>query len=207
MPSGMKASRERRGLLCVVGVLILLSTSFFLAMTGIAGAISSGDQIQAAVAQAPFTAGSPFASGQTITVSVPANTFLPRLQHVNILECAAAPDGSPPTGTPQCDNNTQYGATVVPSQSDGSITVTDVQVYALPSNALGETASNATVCGGSTDPCILYIGDDQTNIGLPHVWSQGFAVLQTDAKETGTVNPGDGTIPSSASTPDPSLST
>lgn len=164
-----------------------------LALSGTAGAVASGDQIPAAVAQSPFTPGTPFASGQTITVSVPANTFLPRTQNMHILMCQAGPGGTVPVGSPVCDNNTQYGATVVPSASDGSINVTDFQVFALPSNALGETASNATVCGDAAHECIIYIGVNQTDMGLPHVWSQGFQVHLTDAGETGTVNPGDGT--------------
>ena len=85
--------------------------------------------------------------------------------------------------------------------------ITTFNVYALPSLALGETASNPTVCGSSAQPCILYIGQDQTNPSLPHVWSQAFSVVKTDASESGTVNPGDGTIPSAASVPSSTLST
>jgi hypothetical protein len=165
-----------------------------LTMAGTAGAdLTSGQQIQAAIPQDPFSAGTPFASGQTITVSVPANTILPRTANMHILECEAGPGGTIPTGAPVCDTNSQYGATVVPSSADGSISISDFQVFALPSLALGESPSNATVCGDAAHECILYIGQDQTVIGQPHVWSQAFQVTATDAGETGTVNPGDGT--------------
>ena len=53
---------------------------------------------------------------------------------------------------------------------------------------------------------MLYIGPDATNPGLPHVWSQVFAVQKNDSFDGGT-DPGDGTIPSSASVPDAALST
>ena len=101
-----------------------------------------GQQIQAAVPQSPFTAGIPFASGQQITVSVPANTILPHATDIHIVECEAGPGGAPPTGTWQCDNNTQYYNTVVVN-SDGSINIPDATVYALPSVALGESAKRA----------------------------------------------------------------
>ena len=164
-----------------------------LALSGAAGAdLTSGQQIQAAIPETPFTTGTPFASGQQITVSVPANTLLPHGQNIHILECDAGPGGAPPTGAFQCDTYTQYPNTVTVN-SDGSLSITDFNVYALPSAALGEGPTNGTQCGSSTNECILYIGPDQTTPTLPHVWSQGFQVVKTDATETGTVDPGDGT--------------
>jgi hypothetical protein len=164
-----------------------------LALSGAAGAdLVTNQQITAAVHQSPFTAGTPFASGQQITVTVPANTLLPHSTNIHILECQAGPGGTPPSGTPNCDVLTQFPDTAVVA-GDGSLNITTFNVFALPSAALGETASNPTVCGGSSNPCILYIGADQTNPALPHVWSEAFQVVKTDAGESGTVNPGDGT--------------
>ena len=163
-----------------------------LALSGVAGAdLVTNQQIQAAVPQAGFTGGIPFSSGQQITVSVPANTLLPHNTSIHILQCVAGPGGTPPTGTPNCDVLTQYPNTATVG-SDGSLNITDFNVFALPSPALGETASNPTVCGSSATPCILYIGPDQTNPALPHVWSQSFQVAIKDAAELGS-NPGDGT--------------
>ena len=193
--------------LAALGGAVLLLASVALAATGVASAdLTTNQQINAAIPQAPFTAGTPFSSGQTITVSVPANTLLPKLTAMHIVECEAGPGGAPPTGAPVCDNLTQYFAnpTVNP---DGSLSFSDYQIYALPSPALGETASNLTVCGGATDPCLLYIGPDQTDMSKPHIWSQAFSIIfqASDPLETGA-NPGDGTIPSTASTPDAALS-
>jgi Bacterial Ig-like domain (group 1)/Invasin, domain 3 len=181
-------------------------TSLVLAVTGVAHAdLVTNQQITAAVAQTPFTTGLPFSSGQQITVSVPANTLLPHATNIHVLECVAGPGGVPPTGTPNCDVLTQFPDTAVVA-ADGSLHLTTYNVFALPSAALGETASNPTVCGGSAAPCILYIGQDQTNPALPHIWSQAFSVVKNDAGELGT-KPGDGTIPSAASLPSASLST
>ena len=189
-----------------VGVAALVVSSLVLAVTGVAHAdLVTNQQITAAVAQTPFTAGLPFSSGQQITVSVPANTLLPHATNIHVLECVAGTGGAPPTGTPNCDVLTQFPDTAVVA-SDGSLHLTTFNVFALPSLALGETPSNPTVCGTSAAPCILYIGQDQTNPALPHVWSQAFSVVKNDAGELGT-NPGDGTIPSAASVPSASLST
>ena len=50
-----------------------------------------------AVAVAPFTADTPFSSGQNINVVIPANSaFAGSTTNVNIVECAA-PNGVPPT--------------------------------------------------------------------------------------------------------------
>ena len=164
-----------------------------LALSGTAGAdVPNASQITAVTPQSPFNTGNPFASGQTITITVPPNTLFTNLESIHIVECDAGPGGTVPTGTPVCDNNTQYGNTVTPL-ADGSFTVTDDQVFALPSTFLGETSSNATQCGSSTNQCILYIGLNQGDISQNHIWSQGFQVVKTDAGETGTVNPGDGT--------------
>ncbi len=190
-----------------VGAAALVLGSLVLAVTGVAHAdLVTNQQITAAIAQTPFTAGIPFSSGQQITVSVPANTLLPHSTNIHVLQCVAGPGGTPPTGTPNCDVLTQFPDTAVVA-SDGSLHLTTFNVFALPSAALGETASNPTVCGSSVAPCILFIGQDQTNPALPHVWSQAFSVVKNDAGETGTVSPGDGTIPSAASVPSATLST
>jgi hypothetical protein len=164
-----------------------------IAIAGTAGAdLTTGQQVQAAVPQNPFSPGIPFASGQTITVSLPPETILPHGQNLHIVECQAGPGGTVPTGTFVCDQGSQYAGNAVVA-ADGSLSVTDFSVFAIPSPALGENASNPTQCGTAANECILYIGADQTQPSLPHVWSQGFQVAIKDAGETGTVSPGDGT--------------
>ena len=90
-----------------------------------------------------------------------------------------------------CDDWTQQGPTVVPN-SDGSIVYDGYTIVALPDTAGGESGSPIT-CGTTLQTeCSLYIGDNFQSDGEPHVWSQPFFV-KTDATDSGTINPGDGT--------------
>ena len=90
----------------------------------------------ATVPQAPFTAGIPFSSGQSINVVIPANGVFSPTTNVNIVECSA-PGGIVPTDPSTCDGNTINGPTLKPA-ADGSIdfeTATQESVsdlFALP---------------------------------------------------------------------------
>ena len=167
-----------------------------LAVAAPAGAaISNGGQVPgAATPQAPYTAGQPFDSGQTITVSLPANSvFGPgnNTGHINIVECSA-PNGVLPTNTSSCDGLTIQGDTILPA-TDGSFTYSAYTIYALPDSvSLGEPSSSGVHCGDTdATECVLYIGNDQTDFTKPHVWSQAFKV-SANGTDAGT-NPGDGT--------------
>ncbi len=70
---------------------------------------------------------------------------------------------------------------------------------------LSEPTTHTPVCN-LTNECVLFIGNDFTNItGTPHVFSQGFYVNPTPG-DTGA-NPGDGSAPSVATAPSAALST
>ena len=85
----------------------------------------------AAVAVAPFTAGTPFSSGQNINVVIPANSaFAGSATNVNIVECAA-PNGVPPTDVTACDGDTIQGNTIIPN-ADGSFAYDGYTLFALP---------------------------------------------------------------------------
>ena len=164
-----------------------------LAFSGTAGAaIPSGGQSNSLIPVAPFTAGTPFASGQTVTVTVGPSALTPA-QNVSILLCAA-PNGVLPTLPSQCDPNTVQGDSVIPA-ADGSFNyVNSYQVYKLPSPALGEGPSVTPVCGNTAaTECVLGIFDNFNDFTAPHVFSQPFKI-QVTGPETGTINnPGDGT--------------
>ncbi len=162
-----------------------------LALSGTAGALTSGNQYPGtALAQSPFTPGTPFSSGQNIEVKVPANTIFPPTQNVQIQECQALPGGLPPTDINACDHLTTYPNTNLPN-ADGSFDITDFTLYSLPnSGSLGETASSPVHCDLG-HPCVLYIGLNAQDFTQPHIWSQSFVVSPT-AGDTGA-NPGDGT--------------
>ena len=141
-----------------------------LGMSGVAGAApltTSGAQINAAVTLNPDpntgdtpTVGTPDSSGQTIEVTVPANTVLSPTGSVKIIECADPGGGTAglPTSEADCDPpETIQGSTIIPA-ADGSFTYKNYTVTDLPNANLAP--SSPITCGTSTDPCVLYIGDN-----------------------------------------------
>ncbi len=168
-----------------------------LGTSSLAGAaIVSGNQVPgAAAAVAPFTANTPFSSGQNINVVVPANTVFSPSTGVNIVECSA-PGLVLPSDPATCDGNTINGSTVFPN-SDGSINFQTATgglytVYALPDSILLGETPGGPACS-TTVPCVLYIGDNQTDFTQPHVWSQFFFIAAN--ADDGGENPGDGSAP------------
>jgi hypothetical protein len=194
------SSLSKRMLL--VGSLVIVCVTA--GLVGLASAdIPNGSQIpDSAVPISPFTAGTPFSSGQTISVVVPTNTVLPAHQDVVIAECAA-PDDVIPTLTSACDTATATQQTIFPS--GGAIDYKNFQVFALPDvYTLGESPTGQPVCD-LTDECVLYIGNNVEDFTQPHFWSQGFFV-SPNATDDG-VDPGDGSAPAAAAAVSPTLST
>jgi hypothetical protein len=115
-------------------------------------------------------------SGQTVSVSVGATSFFTPNAHVNILECAD-PGGTAahlPTSISTCDGNTVQGNTVLIA-ANGSFSEADYTVYALPNSALGEQANVQPACN-QTDPCVLYVGQNQNDFTAPKVFSPPFTI-------------------------------
>ena len=163
-----------------------------LAFAGPAGAaLPNGGQSNSLTPNGTFTAGTPFASGQTVNVDVGASPLTPGID-IKVLQCSA-PNGVLPSNTNQCDLTTASQDTIIPN-ADGSFNYDSLyQIYALPSNALGETASQSVKCGNTAaTECVLWITDDTTTLTAPHVFSQAFKIQVNDATETGA-SPGDGT--------------
>jgi hypothetical protein len=168
----------------LAGLALLAGIAVTLAAISISGAQtpSEGASGPYAVAVLPFTANTPFSSGQKINVVVPANSLFIATSSVNILECAA-PNGVLPTLPRECDGNTIQGSTILPN-TDGSINLQAQQyglypVFALPDSiSLGESPSSAVTCGNSlATECVLYIGDNQGDFTAPHVFSQPFNIV------------------------------
>jgi hypothetical protein len=137
-----------------------------------------------------YTKGAPFSSGQTIQVDIPANSVFASGAGINILECGLGTGGALPTSPSQCDGNTIQGSTIT-AASNGGFDYTQYTIYALPDSiSLGETADHTPVCNVS-NPCVLYIGENQNDFTQPHVWSQTYIVKPTSG-DSGA-NPGDGT--------------
>ena len=209
-------NRHRRYwvLLQLAGVGLLLGALATLGLVVGAGASgpTSGTVVSGVLQpKSPFTAGIPFASGQNINLSVPANeTFSAddglnnNHSAINVLECSA-PNGVVPTNPASCDGNTIQGNTILPA-TDGSFTFDDYTIYALPDAAtFGESPGGVTCGQTAATECILYIGDNQNDFTQPHLWSSPFFVAPSSS-DSGTPA-GDGSPPAVASTPDASLST
>jgi hypothetical protein len=154
---------------------------------------ANGSQVPgSAVPIGSYTPGTPFSSGQTISVQIPANSDFKPGVNIKILECAD-PGGLPanlPTDLSTCDGNTIDGDTIL-ANSDGSVSYDSYTVYALPDAiSLGEPSNQTPVCNLSNE-CVLYIGEDQTDFTQPHFFSQPFYVKPNI--DDGGEAPGDGT--------------
>ena len=157
----------------------------------------NGSQVpNSAIPAESFTAGTPFSSGQLITVQIPTNSNLTPGAKVNILECfdpggTVANLSSDVSG---CDDNTINGDTVrVESASGpqgvGAVMYSNYTVYALPDAGIGDTGTTPEC--DLTAECVLYIGQDQDDFsGAPYYFSQPFFVAPNTG-DTGA-NPGDG---------------
>ena len=170
----------------------LVSTVALVAPAAASGPADGSVVAGATAPQVGAVANTPFSSGQLVNVVIPANTDLPRTANVNLVECSA-PGGVVPTSPSACDGNTIQGPSIHP-RSDGSLdlhaqTATYYSVYALPNlNSLGETSGPAC---DLTNPCMLYIGDNQNDFTAPHYWSPAFSVNPNGGDDSGA-NPGDG---------------
>lgn len=201
-------------LLQVLGCLLVALTLLGAVLTSRAEAIATGvgasgnEVINAIVPQSPFSPG-PFDSGQKIDVSIPPNSVLTAGATIFLLECAA-PNGVFPVSTTSCDGNTGYAGGTITVESNGSVDLVNdtplgslYPIYALPDKpTLGENSSAGATCGlGVTNECVLYIGQgggSDTGMAQPHFFSAPFQV-RSDATDSGTVNPGDGTASVAAS--------
>ncbi len=190
----MSVRRVARRISVSIAATAAVGTFALLAFTSPAGAAppASGDIVPgSAQAVAPFTAGQPFDSGQTIHVVIPSNSaFAGSHSGINIVECSA-PNGAPPTNTSACDGNTIQGDTILPN-SDGSFTYDNYELFALPDSVTFGEGPSGPACGNTAaTECILYIGNNQGDFTQPHLWSQPFSI-DANGNDAGA-NPGDGT--------------
>ncbi len=155
----------------VVGLVLVLGVTV--------AACSSSDPSSASQLSINGGSGSSFDDGQTVTVSMGANSkFTPNLR-INIIMCSD-PGGSTanlPTTYIDCDGNTIQGNTVLVNR-DGSFSESGYTIYRLPSRALGETRTGVPVCN-QHNPCVLMASQNQTDLNKPKVFSAPFTVSGT----------------------------
>jgi hypothetical protein len=149
------------------------------------------------------TAGTPYASGQTISVQIPTENTLSYTSNVQIIECAdpgglfsnlpTSAAGCDPAGTIQGDSfNINNGFT---SSSIGTTNPSTGAFTYLNYGVFAENPSEGTpiTCGSSTVPCVLLITTNYSDFsGTGHLWSQPFQVVDKSGLNDGA-NPGDGT--------------
>jgi len=144
-----------------------------LALGAAAGAEAGPAGAASGVTVAP---GAPFTDGETVTVSVGSNSVFSPNAKANILECAD-PGGTAanlPIDDSTCDGNTIQGNTVL-VHNDGSLSAPNYTIYRLPSTVLGEQPNFQPVCNES-NPCVLYVGQDQNDFTQPKMFSAPFTV-------------------------------
>jgi hypothetical protein len=133
--------------------------------------------------------GTPYSSGQTVEISVPAENVLVANTNVEILECEA-PNGVLPTQPSQCDPNTKSADTIHPA-ADGSFSISDYPIYATPDSNIGDTAGSP-VCGNTVaHECVLGFFDNYNSFTSPYLVSQPFLIVPSPGDDG--ANPGDGT--------------
>jgi hypothetical protein len=191
---------RRRLLMRAAAMLFLALPALMLASGSASADLVSADGFTTLSAGSAVTAGTPYQSGQTITVAINTNTALGQAalqaygdSSVAVYECAALDDAAPTTlNDNSCDSNTVDDISI---NSDGSGGFS-FEVYALPdSTSLFENSAHLPACGLAPNYCILYIGVNDTLITAPHLFSAPFQVA-ADAGDTATT-PGDGTPESS----------
>lgn len=151
-----------------------------------ADACATPGQTCATISPAPIVNGAnqnTYVAGTTVSITVPPNTEFATQggQTVAILMCAdeGGLTANLPTDATNCDGltlNTDNGSFFV--HTDGSFSTQDPYViYKLPDTAsLKENPNQLPKCD-ATDACVLFIGVDQTNFSLPHVFSPPFYVV------------------------------
>lgn len=129
-----------------------------------------------------------FHDGESIAVSVGANGYFTPHSHVNILECAD-PGGSVanlPKSISTCDGNTIQGNTVLVG-TNGSFSEPAYTLYTLPSSALGEQPNDQPSCDQS-NPCVLYVGQNQNDFTAPKVFSSPFSIQSSSGSTSTTTS-------------------
>src|SRR3984957_17822112 len=146
--------------------------------------------------------------GESVSVSIGPNTVFTPNAGVNILECAD-PGGTLanlPKSDSTCDGNTIQGNTILVA-ANGSASEAKYTLYLLPSPALGEQANNQPVCN-QTDPCVLYVGQNQNDFTAPKVFSTPFTIAPATGASTSSTTPiATATTPTATTPPSAAAST
>lgn len=165
--------------------------------SGVAGAASltSSDGNTTLTTGASVTAGTPYSSGQPITVSTVANSTIAGGTGLYYLEECADNNGVLPSGPTDCEAATLKTVSKTPS---GAFTKSGFPIYTLPDeNTLGDPTMNpAESCGLQPNDCVIGIFESDPSgtsaFTNPHLFSAPFQVTVGNGADVGD-SPGDGT--------------
>jgi len=161
----------------------LAAATFGLPLVALLSASAPADAAASALTVSPST---DLHDGESVSVSIGPNSVFRPSSRVNILECAD-PDGSVanlPKSDSTCDGNTIQGNTILVA-ANGSASDQDYTIYLLPSPALGEQSNNQPICN-QTNPCVLYVGQNQNDFTAPKVFSTPFTIAPAAGDSTTT---------------------
>ena len=181
--------------------------------SGVAGAntLTSGDGNTSLTTQGTVNSGTPYSSGQQISLNVAANSVLntanlsahgaPTTGLFYVEECTDP--GGLTSNLPTSDTGCEAATLVTgpkPTSGDGSFNLVGTSgptVYALPDGNLGSPTMTGT-CGLAPNQCVLGIFAANPShlagngFAYPHLFSAPFQTSVGDGSDSGA-NPGDGT--------------
>ena len=182
---------------------IVLPVTFALAGPASAATLTSNDGTVTLTTNGTITSGTPYSSGQTISISATANTTMNNASlvaagfpsgavSIKALECAD-PGGlavNLPTKPTECQPDTIVS--ISGAAMDGSMTFPSYTVYALPDVVtFGEPTDGTPVCGTDPNFCVIGLFSNQNDFSKPHIFSAPFQVSAN--ADDGGESPGDGT--------------
>jgi hypothetical protein len=135
----------------------------------------------------PSSGSHPYENGESVGISVGPNSRFTPYSKIEVLECAA-PKGVLPVDDSTCDGNTAQAGSIL-AAANGSFRDSTYTLYRLPSSALGEQNNHLPVCGTSEE-CVLYIGQNQNDFTQPKMFSPPFTIAATRSSGTATSTAG-----------------
>jgi hypothetical protein len=178
--------------------LLFISVPIALMAGGVANADLTNSSGTVTLHNTSGASGTPYSSGQTITVNIAANSALGSNNGAtgpyDLIECQATGGVLPTTPSGNCDQYTNISIATV--NANGSINGVSYTVYALPDGpTFGESAGpGQPVCGTAPNYCVIYIGNSVaglTSFPAAHLFSAPFQI-STNSDDLGE-SPGDGT--------------
>ena len=202
-----QGGRGRRGrafwLAQLAGVVLMIgATASWLIATGAgASTLTNGPVTLDTTPSNPVAAGTPYSSGQSINIEVAANSTLSLTNlesygfsgepKITFLECSD-PGGLvanlPTKLEGECDTNT--GLSLTNESADGSMTLDDYEIFALPDYPIFDEPADSTPVCDASDACVIGIFSNQEDFTDPMLFSAPFYV--TPNADDGGENPGDG---------------